>query len=326
MDNLYELLFELSNKDRHRILIQLNTEEMTVTGLSETLDLTKQEISRHVSRLSKAKLTQKRSNGSYYLTHYGKLALKQLDGFDFISQYQRYFSSHALAHLPNEIIHRIGELNGAQHISDISVTYYNIEKMIQEAEEYVWLITDHYLSSVFPLYARAHERGVKLRTIEAEDWVVPPEINEGYKTLPERDIQTINDARLSGLLEEGLLKKLGMYLYLSEKEVAIASFPLPDGRFDYIGFSTEDEQGHKWCEDLFTYYWERTINRRSLGEELYHWIKGRPELVDLLVNVVMGKDVSKDEELFSELESKSIIKQGKSTILGDIVRRRLQQR
>jgi len=326
MENLYELLFELSNEDRHRILIQLNKEERTVTGLSETLDLTKQEVSRHVSRLSNAELTKKRSNGSYFLTHYGKLALKQLDGFDFISQYQRYFSSHSLAHLPNEMIHRIGELKGAQHITDISVTYYNIDKMIQEAEEYVWLITDHYLSSVFPLYARAHERGVRVRTIEAEDWVVPLEINEGYKNLPERDIQTIDDARLSGLLEEGLLKKLGIYLYLSEKEVAIASFPLPDGRFDYLGFSTEDEEGHKWCDDLFTYYWGRTINRTRLGEELYHWIKGRPELVDLLVKFATGKDVSNNEELLSELEGKSIIKRGKSTILGDIVLRRLQHR
>ena len=326
MENLYELLFELSNEDRHRILIQLNMEEMTVTGLSETLDLTKQEVSRHISRLSNAELTQKRSNGSYYLTHYGKLALKQLDGFDFISQYQRYFSSHSLVHLPNEIIHRIGELKETHYITDISVTYYNIDKMIQEAEEYVWLITDHYLSSVFPLYARAHERGVRVRTIEAEDWVVPPEINEGYKNLPERDIQTIDDARSSGLLEEGLLKKLGMYLYLSEKEVAIASFPLPDGRFDYLGFSTKDEQGHKWCEDLFKYYWKRTLSRRSLGEEHYNWIKKRPEAVEIFVNVVTGKDVSNDEELLSELEGKSLIKQGKSTILGDIVYRRLQHR
>jgi len=119
---------------------------------------------------------------------------------------------------------------------------------------------------------------VNVRTIEAEDWVVPREINKGYyANQPERDIQIIDNARVTGLLEEGLLKKLDMYLYLSEKEVAIASFPLPDGRFDYLGFSTEDEQGHKWREDLFTNYWERTINRTSLGEELYHWIKGRPE-------------------------------------------------
>ncbi len=325
MENLYELLFELSNEDRHRILLQLNVEEMTVTSLSEKLNLSKQEVSRHISRLSNAELSQKRSNGSYYLTQYGKLALKQLDGFDFISQYKRYFSSHSLAHLPNEIIHRIGELKGSQYINDISVTYYNIEKMIQEAKEYVWLITDHYLSSVFPLYARAHERGVKVRTIEAKDWVVPPEINEGYTNLPKRDIQTINNARLSGLLEEGLLKKLDVYLYLSEKEVAIASFPLPDGRFDYLGFSSENEQGHKWCEDLFKYYWKRTFNRTSLGEELYNWIKERPEAVDILVNVVTGKDASNDKELLSELEGKSLIKQGKSTILGDIVYRRLQR-
>lgn len=324
MENFYDLLFELSNEDRHKILLQLNMEEMTVTSLSKKLSLSKQEVSRHISRLSNAELTRKQPDGSYYITHYGKLALKQLDGFDFISQYQRYFSFHSLAHLPDKFIHRIGELKRSQQVNDISVTYYNIEKVFVEAEEYVWLIADHYLSSIFSLIARTIERGINVRTIEAEDWVVPPEINEGYRNLPERDIQTINDARLSGLLEEGLLKKVGMYLYLSEKEVAIASFPLPDGKFDYIGFSTEEEQSHEWCEDLFKYFWERTRNRTSLGEELYNWIKKRPEAVDILVNVVTGKDVSNKKELLSELEGKSIIKQGRSTILGDIVYRRLQ--
>lgn len=325
MENLYDLLFELSNEDRHRILLQLDMEAMTVTRLSKTLDLSKQEVSRHVSRLSNADLTQKRTDGSYYLTHYGKLALKQLDGFDFISQYRGYFSSHSLVHLPNEIIYRIGELKGSQYINDISVTYYNIEKMIREAEEYFWVITDHYLSSVFPLYARAIERGVRVRTIEAIDWVVPPEINEGYAVQPERDRKIINSARASALLEEGLLEKLSIYLYLSEKEVAVVSFPLPDGRFDYLGFSSEDEQSHKWCKDIFKYYWKRTHNRTTLGEELYNWIKERPEAVDVLVNIVTGKDISNDKELLSALEGKSIIKQGKSTILGDMVYWRLKR-
>lgn len=34
-------------------------------------------------------------------------------------------------------------------------------------------------------------------------------------------------------------------------------FPTLDRKFDYLGFTSEDERAHKWCADLFKYYWER---------------------------------------------------------------------
>ncbi|NIO36894.1 ArsR family transcriptional regulator, partial [Candidatus Bathyarchaeota archaeon] len=52
LENLCDLLFELSNEDRLRILYQLEKEAMNISDLSKTLELSTQESSRNLSRLS----------------------------------------------------------------------------------------------------------------------------------------------------------------------------------------------------------------------------------------------------------------------------------
>jgi predicted transcriptional regulator len=261
MENLYELLFELSNEDRHRILIQLDSEEMTVTSLSKTLDLSKQEVSRHVSRLSNSKLTQKRTGGSYYLTQYGKLALKQLPGLNFISQHKEYFSTHTLTGIPLAFINRIGDLSNSTYSDDVMVVLYNIEKLIEEAEEYVWEITHEYPGNTYQLETEAYGRGVGLKCIQPEGWVPSPQLEAAVR--PE-DREAIQKAWIKGLLEVKTLKQLDIFLYMSEKEVAIVGFPNINEKFDYLGFSSKDQQAHKWCLDLCNYYWKNAKTKRKL--------------------------------------------------------------
>ena len=81
----------------------LEEQALNVTNLSKNLDLTKQEISIHLSRLCKSELTQKNIDGSYNLTYYGKLALKQLPGLKFISKNVDYFKTHSVVHLQNRV-------------------------------------------------------------------------------------------------------------------------------------------------------------------------------------------------------------------------------
>lgn len=317
MENLCNLLFELSNEDRLRILHQLNKKAMNVTNLSKTLGLTTQESSRHVSRLGDVGLTEKDVDGLHHLTPYGELALKQLKGLEFISQHSDYFTSHTLARIPPEFVCRIGELADSTYTDDIMVAFYNVEKVMQEAEEYIWTITDQYLVDTIPLFKEACEREVKTRNIEAKDYY---RYHYGAE-----DREAFNQARTTGLLEERLLERLDIYLYMSEKEVAGVAFPLPDGRFDYLGFTATDERPHKWCKDLFQYYWERAPTRASMVEELYRWIKKRPKAIYVLKKIAARKEIVNGKELISELESVGLTRQGKLTLLGDLVYARLQQ-
>ncbi len=328
MENLCNLFFELSNEDRLRILHQLNKDATNITGLSKALDLTTQESSRHVARLSDAGLTLKNAEGLNNLTHYGGLILKQIEGLEFTTQHKDYFASHSVAHLPIEFVARIGELADCTYVDDISDVFYRIDNVIREAREYVCTIADQYLMSTYPLFRDALERKVKLANIEAEDWVVSPKMKRGFYSDEAHWVaarQVFTEARTTGLLEERMLERLDIFLYMSESEIAGVALPLPDEKFDYLGFSGKSERARKWCKDLFEYYWEKARSRQRLIAELCRWVKKRPEATRVLKALSEGKKMTHEDEVIPKLESMNLIRQGELTVLGDFVVAELQK-
>jgi predicted transcriptional regulator len=262
------------------------------------------------------KLIQKDVEGFYHLTPYGELSLQQFKGAAFTSQYRRYFVSHSVTRIPHEFIYRIGELSDGTYVNDIMVAFTNVEKVIRDADEYLWVITDQHLPSHTMLHRKAYERGVKERDIEPKDWVVPAKLVERVSEEIGQDY--FNQMRSTGVLEERLLERLDVYLYMSEKEVAAVAFPLVDGRFDYLGFTSTDERMHTYCKDLFLYYWEHAQPRINVVEELYRWMKKRTSTIYALKQIDSGEVVS-DNDLMLELESFYLIKHGKLTRLGKLV-------
>jgi predicted transcriptional regulator len=321
MELLCNLLFEVSNEDRLRILHLLHQQGMNVTQLSKALGLSSQEASRHMSRLNKTGATVKESDGKYHLTLYGTLLLTQIQGIDFTSRHQQYFRDHMLDQLPHPFIHRLGELSSSTFINDIMEVFTNIETVIQEAEDYLWVITDQYLPSNMRLHIAAYERGVRERDIEAKNWVVPQRIKDSLRD-EEAIAQGTRHARATGVLQERMLDHLDLYLFMSEKEVAIVAFPLTDGRFDYFGFSSTDDQAHAWCRDVFEHYWERAYPRLKLADELFWWIKNEPAITRVFKQIANGETVVQNE-VMTVLEEKFLIKERQLTILGDHVYHRL---
>jgi predicted transcriptional regulator len=254
VENLCDLLFEVSNEDRLRILRRLQEGVLNVTGLSRALDLTTQESSRHLSRLGDVGLTGRDADGLYSLTPYASLVLRQLGGFEFTSAHKDYFLSHTLESLPGEFLCRISELAESTYVDDVMVAIYNVERAVQRAEEYFWIVTDQYPVSSFPLLTDAYDRGVRVRTIDAANWDPPPQLKEGVRR---EDAEAVLRARRTGAVDERILGRLDVVLWMSEKEVAGLAFPTLEGRFDYLGFNSADEKAHKWCSDLFNYYWDR---------------------------------------------------------------------
>ena len=328
MENLRNLFFELSNEDRLKILHRLNKDAMNITGLSKALDLTTQESSRHVARLSDAGLALKNADGLNNLTHYGELILKQIEGLEFTTHHKDYFASHTVAHLPIEFVARIGELADSVYVDDISDVFYRVDNVIREAKEYVCTITDQYLMSTYPLFRDALERKVKLTNIEAQDWVVSPKMKQGFYSNEAHWVaarQVFTEARTTGLLEERMLERLDIFLYMSESEVAGVAFPLPDEKFDYVGFSVKSERAHKWCKDLFDHYWRKAHPRQRLIAELCKWVRKRPEAIRVLKALSEGEEIAYGDELIPKLESLNLIRQGGLTVLGDFVVAELQK-
>ena len=252
MERFYDVLFELSNEDRHRILLRLDEEPSNLTNLARTLDLSFPETSRHVLRLSEVGLIQKDVKGLYRLSPYGEVVLKQLHELEFTSQHKDYFINHTLSELPIEFVKRLGDLQGSKYLDDTMRFFHRIENLIKEADEYVWFQIDEYPISALSSIVEAIGRGVRFRIIEPEERVTGPHLSLDVSD----DLPDLARTRHTPLAEHRTLEKSDVFLFLSDKGGLLA-FPAFDGRCDYRGFNITDERALKWCEDIFQHYWEK---------------------------------------------------------------------
>jgi predicted transcriptional regulator len=257
MERLGDLFFELSNEDRLDILHRLRDTPMNVTRLARELEITTQECSRHMARLSEALLVARDPEGAYALTPYGRVSLKLIAGQSFVAENRDYFNSHSLDAHPRELVARIGELGAGKHTGNVMVTFSLVEKIMKEAEEYILMIHDQYLLTILPLCVSAMKRGVMLRTLELESRGDRRNLNtERPEYISEEDEDFFMEAWKT---EKGLsrfIEKIDVFLYANEKEAVIA-FPLTGGGFDYLGFNSTDPTFHRYCVDTFDHYFEQ---------------------------------------------------------------------
>lgn len=253
MERTHDLFFELSNAYRVGILLALVEKPGRITSLANEVGINNQECSRHISRMTDDGLIGKNEDGSYRLTSYGRAILSLMPGFRFLADNRDYFIIHSLAKLPGRFVTRIGELEGSRLTPDVMISIGEFEAILREAEEYVWVVIDQRTPSVRPLVARAAERGVQIRSLSK----FGQHYDEGKRELNEADERIISQAYRDGLAESGDIEDARIFLYMSEKTAFIA-FPLEDGTFDYIGFTTSDPEALDFCKDLFWYCWDES--------------------------------------------------------------------
>ena len=251
MEDFYNVLFEVSNEDRHKILLQLESEPCNVTQISKKLGLSLPETSRHVARLSEVGLTRKDSQGLHSLTLYGRLVVKQLLELEFTTKYREYFTNHTIMGLPLEFMKRIGDLANSTYMHNAITFLHSIETLIRDAEEFVWFQGDEYIMGALPYINEALERNVACKIIEPEDYAP----SQDLKPLSPKELSILNRPS-SQSLEKKTVESVDVFLYMSEKMAAVA-FPTGDGRFDYLGFTAADRRSILWCKDLFLYYWKQ---------------------------------------------------------------------
>jgi predicted transcriptional regulator len=212
-----------------------------------------------MTRLSEKGLVTREPEGTFRITAYGRYALGLLPGYEFLSSNTDFFQTHTLDRLPHEFFARIGDLSACTYTGDAMITFYNAEQMMQETEEYLWVISDQHMISAIPHMTNALKRGVKIRSIMPTDQVFP----EGYTDQPVmlESSPVFTEARKTGLLEERWLHVVDTPMGISEKMTGRLFFPTVDGVFDYNGLTVVDERSHKFVEDLFEYYWESASDR-----------------------------------------------------------------
>lgn len=257
MERLCNLFFELSNEDRLGIMLKLLDEPMRLTQISKEFDLSVQEASRQLARLSGIDLVTKNADGFYVLQPYGKHSIRLFPGFQFLTENVEYFTTHTLDFLPEMFMNRIGELQGCTPLNALMTSMSKVGDLVEDAEEYFWYMSDERLvtSNSYDRGIEVMDKGIQFKYLEPVGYhppmellrQMPPGVREGY-----------DRHRAQGTIVSRSLEKIDITIYMNEKEVGILAFPTNTGEFDYLGFSSKDPKVLKWCKDIFNYYWEQS--------------------------------------------------------------------
>ena len=254
MGGYNSLLFELSSEDRLDILVLLKKSPLKLSHVANKLNFTVQETSRNITRLSEAKLITKDTEGAFHLTAYGEEALNLLSGYRFLYKNKEYLVGHSLAGLPNQFRDSLGALENFKLVNDVMVTFHNVENMIADAEDHVWIMTNQVLVSTIPFLVQAIQRGVEFRLLMPKNYVPPEGLVETVSNpVFEKASRTKN-------LQTRFLEKTEAFLCLSEKVVGALGFPNLEGKLDYFGFKSAKETAVEWAKALYSYYWDRATS------------------------------------------------------------------
>ena len=107
-ENTARTFFELGSAQRIAILYRISEEKCNLAKLSKDLGCTMPEVRRNIIRLTSSGLIDRESNGTFFLTTFGKAILEQIPTLDFLSRNKDYFSDHTFSSLPLKFVRRIG--------------------------------------------------------------------------------------------------------------------------------------------------------------------------------------------------------------------------
>jgi predicted transcriptional regulator len=241
------LFFDLASESRLGILHELRKQNLKMNELARKLDMTATETVRQLQRLSDARLVMKQPEGDYALTEYCKLILQLSPAMEFTFKNRDYFSSRDLWRIPYEFLNRIGELTQSELITNVADSLNSAQRIVKEAEHYIWTIGDKSLDSIAPLMLDRYNGGVKqFRFMIAENLLPPNRPSQGRVGIEERT-----------------LPQIPAMVICTEKEAAVC-FLEADGRADYAGFFGADPMFRKWVNDFFLQFWnvgKRIINQ-----------------------------------------------------------------
>jgi predicted transcriptional regulator len=186
----HEMMFELSHPERIRILNTLKEKPMRMSHLSKKLKLTTAEVSRHLERLRKVQLIEKKS-GEYLLSSLGNITLYELTNIDFIIKNREYFLGHDLSVIPEKLlciepISKASVMEGTMDIMDL------IKDLTEESEDYLLIMSARALKTVVDVTMERLDQGVSCRVIYQDNVEIPGEYLRYRKnTLEIRTIDTV---------------------------------------------------------------------------------------------------------------------------------------
>jgi predicted transcriptional regulator len=251
LEYLAEVLFILASVDRLTLLYEIAIEKRRLSQLTAKISATPQETSKHLTRLRDAKLIEKDSDGFFSLTAFGKIIENLLPSIRFLAQNREYFLSHDISSLPLEFIERLGELQEGQYAEKVGSILAHTQQVVQDAEEYIWLMADH------PLGGEQYVTGS--RRLDSSSSVIRRVIIPADSSIDWIKLRA-SVGTYKGRIEYCLIEDpndINAGIALNEK-IAGLTFPNTSGKLDFnSGFGSSNPIFRKWCQDLFEFHWNK---------------------------------------------------------------------
>ncbi len=237
---IYELFTELSSENRLCILKTLDGKPMTFTSLIKEVDMNSTEASRQLSRLTEAQLIEKKGDGKYYNTLFGKLVLSSISSLDLISGKSGFFLNHETSHIPLNLLRQIDALSTGEIITGVYNILNTHEKLGDGIKSYMWYMSDDFPRHHLPDIENKLEEGVEIR-------VILPKDKCSGSLLSEKNRKKI---------ETKVMDEIKISVIVSDK-FCMLELPGPDGKIDHnTAIFGYDDRFRDWCKNLFQYYRE----------------------------------------------------------------------
>jgi predicted transcriptional regulator len=243
--DLSELLFELSNEQRLKILNILSCHNQNLKDFSKNMTIPKPEIYRNLKRLISAGIIYKDNKNDYALTTSGKIIMSQLQNFLFLENYSNILENHDLNFIPIQFQASIGELKNIKIVEGTIEGFNLTVERFGKSQTYEHIMTKEIFTSFIEPIKKMIERGVEIRLLlqrnaEKEFFEVLESI--AYKRNGKIKARFVDTVEMAILVD----KKSGEF-----------NIPFSNGEIDYsTTFYAERENEINWVNSLFKYYWD----------------------------------------------------------------------
>lgn len=247
-----DLFSDLASPTKQEILYLLQKKAVNTSQLSKNLKISVQATQKHVKKLLNSRLIEKNTdNSKLSLSTIGQASLQQLLTFDILFKHQKYFSDHSFDGIPSSLAYRLGELINSKYVDDVMEAWQAAKNMNETCEKYMYG-----LGAIIPLefYDGAFgklKHGVKYKLIYAKNSIVP----KGFHK--KRMDPQWQKAIKNGQVEERYVERLSVVTNVTDKENILVFADKKTLQVDPNSiFISNNIVFHKWCYDLFFYYWD----------------------------------------------------------------------
>jgi predicted transcriptional regulator len=256
----------LGSAQRIAIIFKIAESKCNLAKLSKDLDSTMPEVRRNIIRLTNSGFIERESDGTFFLTTFGKIILEQIPTLDFLSRNKDYFSDHTFSPLPLKFRRRIGSLSNSILISGLVSVDESLKDIYDKSEEYAYaMIPEVPLDLIESIAAR-------LKKVENKDfrysYILPT-----HAIVPKRRRDLLEGLGFDVLLKKGTVERkmvnsIPIGVVLNDKQACVM-FPRIQRNnkieIDMTSmFYSDDPDFHEWCLDYYRYIW---YNARPFEEK-----------------------------------------------------------